>query len=128
VRTKIAQGLLTQNEPLKRDSVWFAYSQESNWQILSGDLSRPFRTTDHQPELIYIYPLEAPLPWGWQLRYAGLSLNHQSNGQPLPLSRSWNRTMLLAGMEKNQAFYLFGSSGTARPKTRKTTTTPTSAT
>jgi len=108
VRTKIAQGLLTQNEPLKRDSVWFAYSQESNWQILSGDLSRPFRTTDHQPELIYIYPLEAPLPWGWQLRYAGLSLNHQSNGQPLPLSRSWNRTMLLAGMEKNQAFYLFG--------------------
>ncbi|MDD2918995.1 phospholipase A [Rhodoferax sp.] len=108
VRTKIAQGLLTQNEPFKRDSIWFAYSQKSNWQLFSGDLSRPFRTTDHEPELIYIYPLEAPLPWGWQLRYAGLSVNHQSNGQPLPLSRSWNRTVLMAGMEKNQEFYVFG--------------------
>ncbi|WP_296541861.1 phospholipase A [Rhodoferax sp.] len=108
IRTKIAQGLLTQNEPFKRDSLWFGYSQKSNWQIFSGELSRPFRTTDHEPELIYIYPLEASLPWGWQLRYAGLSLNHQSNGQPLPLSRSWNRTMLLAGMEKNREFYMMG--------------------
>lgn len=108
IRTKIAQGLLTQNEPSKRDSIWFAYSQQSNWQLFSGDLSRPFRTTDHEPELIYIYPLEAELPWGWHLRYTGLSLNHQSNGQPLPLSRSWNRTMLMAGMEKGQQFHLLG--------------------
>jgi phospholipase A1 len=108
IRTKIAQGLLTQNEPFRRDSIWFAYSQQSNWQIFSGDLSRPFRTTDHEPELIYIYPLEAELPWGWQLRYAGLSINHQSNGQPLPLSRSWNRTVLMAGMEKGQKFHLLG--------------------
>jgi phospholipase A1/A2 len=108
VRTKIAQGFLTQNEPFKRDSLWFGYSQQSNWQIFSGDLSRPFRTTDHEPELIYIYPLEAALPWGWQLRYAGLSANHQSNGQALPLSRSWNRTVLMAGLEKDQKFTLQG--------------------
>jgi len=108
IRTKIAQGLLTQNEPFRRDSIWFAYSQQSNWQVFSGDLSRPFRTTDHEPELIYIYPLEAAMPWGWQLRYAGISINHQSNGQPLPLSRSWNRTILMAGMEKDQKFHLLG--------------------
>ncbi|PIW08330.1 MAG: phospholipase, partial [Comamonadaceae bacterium CG17_big_fil_post_rev_8_21_14_2_50_60_13] len=108
VRTKIAQGLLTQDDPLKRDSIWFAYSQQSNWQLFSGDLSRPFRTTDHEPELIYIYPTDVALPWGWRLRYSGLSLNHQSNGQPLPLSRSWNRTMLLAGMEKGNAFHVQG--------------------
>ncbi len=108
VRTKIAQGLLTQTEPLKRDSLWFGYSQQSNWQIFSGDLSRPFRTTDHEPELIYIYPADAPLPGGWRLRYGGLSLNHQSNGQPLPYSRSWNRTILMAGMEKGQAFQVQG--------------------
>jgi len=100
VRTKIARGLLTRDEPQKRDSIWFAYSQQSNWQIFSGDLSRPFRTTDHEPELIYIYPFDAALAWGWRLRYGGVSLNHQSNGQPLPFSRSWNRTILLAGMER----------------------------
>lgn len=104
VRTKIAQGLLTQDQPLKRDSLWFGYSQQSNWQIFSGDLSRPFRTTDHEPELTYIYPTDAQLPWGWRLRYSGISLNHQSNGQPLPLSRSWNRAILKAGMEKGQQF------------------------
>lgn len=104
VRTKIAQGLLTGQQELKRDSLWFGYSQQSNWQIFSGDLSRPFRTTDHEPELTYIYPTDVPLPLGWRLRYSGLSLVHQSNGQPLPLSRSWNRNVLMAGMEKGNQF------------------------
>lgn len=108
VRTKIAQGLLTQGQSLKRDSLWFGYSQQSNWQIFSGDLSRPFRTTDHEPELVYVYPTDLALPGGWRLRYSGLSLNHQSNGQPLPLSRSWNRTILMAGMENGAQFQLQG--------------------
>jgi phospholipase A1 len=106
VRTKVAQGLLTQEQPLKRDSLWFGYTQQSNWQLFSGDLSRPFRTTDHEPELTYIYPTDLALPAGWRLRYSGISLNHQSNGQPLPLSRSWNRTVLMAGMEKGQQFHV----------------------
>jgi phospholipase A1 len=106
VRTKMAQGILTQQQRLKRDSLWFGYSQQSNWQIFSGDLSRPFRTTDHEPELTYIYPTDAQLPLGWRLRYSGLSLVHQSNGQPLPLSRSWNRTVLMAGLEKGDQFRL----------------------
>ena len=108
VRTKIAKGLLTRDLPLMRDSLWFGYSQQSNWQLFSGDLSRPFRTTDHEPELIYILPTDAPLPGGWRLRYSGISINHQSNGQPLPLSRSWNRTILMAGMEKDQRFNVVG--------------------
>ena len=108
VRTKIAQGLLTGDQPLKRDSLWFGYGQQSNWQIFSGDLSRPFRTTDHEPEVTYIYPTTADLPGGWKLRYTGISLVHQSNGQPLPLSRSWNRTVLMAGLEKGDQFRLEG--------------------
>lgn len=108
VRTKVAQGLFTQHVPLKRDSVWFAYSQQSNWQLFSGDLSRPFRATDHEPELIYIYPTDVALPAGWRLRYTGISLNHQSNGQSLPLSRSWNRVIAMAGMEKGSDFTLTG--------------------
>ncbi|NDP40982.1 MAG: phospholipase A [Rhodoferax sp.] len=104
VRTKVAQGLLTGNQELKRDSIWFGYSQQSNWQIFSGDLSRPFRTTDHEPEVTYIYPTDFKLPLGWRWRYTGLSLVHQSNGQPLPLSRSWNRNVLMAGMENGNQF------------------------
>ena len=108
VRTKIAQGLLTGSQTLLRDSLWFGYSQQSYWQLFNGDLSRPFRTTDHEPEFTYIYPSEAQLPLGWRLRYSGISLVHQSNGQALPLSRSWNRSMLMVGMEKGTQFRLEG--------------------
>jgi phospholipase A1 len=104
VRTKIAQGLLTHEHPLLRDSLWFGYSQQSYWQLFNGELSRPFRSTDHEPELTYIYPTDAELPGGWRWRYSGLSLVHQSNGQSLPLSRSWNRSILMAGMEKGDQF------------------------
>jgi phospholipase A1 len=45
---------------------------------------------------------------GWQLRYSGLSVNHQSNGQSLPLSRRWNRVILMAGMEKGETLSLTG--------------------
>lgn len=108
VRTKIAQGLLTQMQTDRRDSLWFGYTQQSNWQLFNSDLSRPFRTTDHSPELTYIYPLDAELLGGWRLRYGGMTLVHQSNGQSEPLSRSWNRTILSAGMEKGSDFVLKG--------------------
>ena len=100
VRTKVAEGLLTQGDASRRDSLWFGYTQQSYWQLFSPDISRPFRNTDHEPEVTYIYPTDAELPGGWRLRYSGVSLVHQSNGQSLPLSRSWNRTVLMAGMEK----------------------------
>ena len=106
VRTKIAQGLLTDNAAKGRDSVWFGYSQQSYWQLFNADLSRPFRSTDHEPELTYIYPTDAALPGGWRLRYSGISAVHQSNGQSLPLSRSWNRVVLMTGMEKGATFTL----------------------
>jgi phospholipase A1 len=104
VRTKLAQGLLTQNDPQKKDSIWFGYTQQSTWQLFNGDLSRPFRTTDHEPELMYVYPTDFKLPGGWRWRYAGIGIVHQSNGQTLPLSRSWNRTYLMAGAELDDRF------------------------
>ncbi len=108
VRTKIAAGLLTQGQARLRDSIWFGYSQQSYWQLFNPDLSRPFRTTDHEPEVTYVYPSEADLPGGWRLRYSGLSVVHQSNGQALPLSRSWNRVVLMAGMEKGNSLRVTG--------------------
>mgnify|MGYP002379570913 FL=1 len=102
VRTKLAQGLLTQGDPVRRDSLWFGYSQQSYWQLFNGGLSRPFRTTDHEPEIVYVYPTDVPLPGGWRLRYSGIGAVHQSNGQSLPYSRSWNRAYLMTGMERGK--------------------------
>lgn len=104
VRTKLVQGLLTHGHPTLRDSLWFGYTQQSYWQLFTGALSRPFRVTDHEPEIVYVYPTDAPLPGGWRLRYSGVGVVHQSNGQSLPLSRSWNRVYLMAGMERGNDF------------------------
>ncbi|MEO5660437.1 MAG: phospholipase A, partial [Polaromonas sp.] len=102
VRTKIAKGLLKSGETDEddQDSLWFGYSQQSYWQLFNKDLSRPFRTTDHEPELIYIYPHQIALPGGWDYRLSGVGLVHQSNGQSDPLSRSWNRIYLMGAAEK----------------------------
>lgn len=108
LRTKLAQGLLTGDDPSKKDGLWFAYSQASTWQVFNGELSRPFRTTDHEPELIYSYPTDFKLGGGWRMRYAGLGLVHQSNGQDLPYSRSWNRVYLMGGAELGDKFVITG--------------------
>jgi phospholipase A1/A2 len=102
VRTKIAKGMLASGsgDDAGSDSLWLGYTQQSYWQLFNGAVSRPFRTTDHEPELIYIYPHQIDLPGGWKYRLSGLALNHQSNGQSLPLSRSWNRVYLMGAAEK----------------------------
>ena len=99
VRSKLASGLLTPADGVARDSLWFAYSQQSYWQLFTPGISRPFRSTDHEPELIYVHPLQAEAA-GWRLRYGGVGVVHHSNGQSLPYSRSWNRVYLMAGAER----------------------------
>ncbi|MDR2209087.1 MAG: phospholipase A [Azoarcus sp.] len=99
LRTKLAQNLFTQGMPDHKDSLWFSYSQQSTWQQFNAGISRPFRTTDHETEIMYIYPTDISLPGDWRWRYAGLGISHQSNGQSLPLSRSWNRVFLMGGIE-----------------------------
>lgn len=106
VRTKIAQGMLTQGHPTLKDSLWFGYTQQSYWQLFSPGISRPFRTTDHEPEVMYVYPTDARLPFGWRWRYSGAGLVHQSNGQSNPLSRSWNRVYLMTGMELDNRWHI----------------------
>ncbi|MDE2419338.1 MAG: phospholipase A [Burkholderiales bacterium] len=124
VRTKVAQGLLTGNDPTRLDSVWFSYSQQSYWQLFNNDLSRPFRVTDHEPEITYIFPIDTELGKGWRLRYLGVSANHQSNGQSLPLSRSWNRAIARAGMEYGNAFAINASLWQRMPEDSATDDNP----
>lgn len=83
--------------------VWVAYSQQSTWQIFNTRNSSPFRETNYEPELI------ATLGTGNSngLKLLNLAWVHQSNGRPLPESRSWNRLYLQGGWEwSNNASFL----------------------
>ncbi|MEN9774661.1 MAG: hypothetical protein RL322_1731 [Pseudomonadota bacterium] len=104
VRTKLLSGLAPSLDPALHDSLWFAYSQQSYWQILSDELSRPFRSTDHQPELIYVYPLPGPSDSAWRVRFIAAGYIHHSNGQTLPLSRSWDRVYLMTAAENRNGW------------------------
>jgi phospholipase A1 len=99
LRTKLVENVFTRSASSQSDSLWFGYTQQSYWQLFNPGLSRPFRSTDHEPELVYIHPLQTEKADAWRLRLWGVGLVHQSNGQSLPLSRSWNRVYLMAGIE-----------------------------
>lgn len=80
--------------------LWIGYTQSSRWQVYQGGISRPFRETNHEPEIILNVPIDFEI-LGWRARMAGVSLNHQSNGRALPLSRSWNRVIGHVGLERD---------------------------
>ena len=80
--------------------VWFGYTQQSHWQVYSGDLSRPFRETDHSPEVILSLRTNAEM-FGWRWRLLNLGLIHQSNGRSESRSRSWNRVYAQFGLERD---------------------------
>jgi phospholipase A1 len=86
-KAKLVEGLL--GTPA---NLWVGYTQSSRWQVYNGPQSRPFRETNYEPELILAWPTNLQL-FGWNGRLASVALNHQSNGRPLPLSRSWNRVV-----------------------------------
>jgi phospholipase A1 len=100
LRAKVVEGLILPDADL-----WFAYTQRSLWQVWTPEESAPFRSTDYQPEIIYMIPVPRPsgeLAGGWRLQFAQLGVAHQSNGQSEPLSRSWNRVYAGAGLERGQ--------------------------
>jgi len=97
LRAKVVEDLI-----LPGADLWAAYTQRSLWQLWDSVDSAPFRSTDYQPELIYVVPIPekfGKLPLGWNLRMLQLGIAHQSNGQSDPLSRSWNRITMGVGFE-----------------------------
>jgi phospholipase A1 len=96
LKAKLWEGVL--GTPLR---VWGGYTQSSRWQVYNGHESRPFRETNYEPEIIFAWPLDRTF-WGWRLRQLSLSVNHQSNGRALPLSRSWNRVIGEAALERGE--------------------------
>ena len=83
----------------KNMDLWFAYTQRSFWQLYNFDDSSPFRETNYEPEVLLNFRTRFTL-FGLKARFVQIGLNHQSNGQSEPLSRSWNRIVANVGLER----------------------------
>ncbi len=92
-KTKVMESVLGSPGDL-----WFGYTQVSYWQVGNSRYSSPFRETNYEPEATFVYPLQIGTG-DLRLRFASITLNHQSNGRSGSLSRSWNRLIGEAAAE-----------------------------
>jgi phospholipase A1 len=72
----------------KRYQLHFGYTQKSFWQAYDKENSSPFRETNYNPELFLNSP---SFHYDWGILKGFLGFEHESNGETLPFSRSWNR-------------------------------------
>ncbi|PZT48902.1 porin [Helicobacter valdiviensis] len=66
---------------------YFAYTQQSYWQLYDNENSRPFRESNYEPSLYLSYPLDKKFFFD----RVDFGYVHQSNGGDLTKSRSWDR-------------------------------------
>ncbi|HEY9199271.1 MAG TPA: phospholipase A [Gammaproteobacteria bacterium] len=78
---------------------YFAYTNQSYWQVYTDGISAAFRETNHEPEVFFTKKND----WeflGWKNSLLAAGFVHQSNGRSIPLSRSWNRIYASAMFER----------------------------
>lgn len=83
-----------------------AYTNRSFWQAYNSEASASFRETNHEPELILTFENDWEV-LGFRNVANQLIFNHQSNGQDVPESRSWNRVMANFMFERNNFVFAF---------------------
>ncbi|MCL7945570.1 phospholipase A [Marinobacter sp. ATCH36] len=88
-----------------RTTLWFGYTQRSFWQVYNTEDSTPFRETNFEPEIFLRQALNYDIGPG-TLNGVTLGLNHASNGQSEPRSRSWNRIMGSAAYSYNRWLFM----------------------
>lgn len=81
----------------------FAYTSQSYWQAFNSDLSSPFRETNHEPEVMLAFPTNWGA-FGVRNRLLTFGFSHQSNGETVPQSRSWNRLTAEATLEHGNLY------------------------
>ncbi len=79
-------------------ALWFAYTQQSNWQVYNVAHRARFARPTTNPRRSSFRTDADLLGWRWRLLNFGLV--HQSNGRSDPLSRSWNRVYAQFGLER----------------------------
>jgi len=85
LKVPLAIGLLDD-----RMDVYAAYTNRSFWQVYNEELSKPFRETNHEPEVWAQFTNDWSV-FGFANTLNTVGLVHQSNGRSGELSRSWNR-------------------------------------
>ncbi|MEJ2384161.1 MAG: phospholipase A [Xanthomonadales bacterium] len=85
LKVPLAIGLFNE-----RMDLYGAYTNRSFWQVYNADYSRPFRETNHEPEIWAQFRNHWTI-WGFTNTVNSIGLVHQSNGRGGVLSRSWNR-------------------------------------
>jgi len=84
-----------------KESINFGYTQTSWWQLYTN--SSPFRETNYRPEVF------VTIPYGKRdhtsLKALKFGFLHESNGQPEPESRSWNRIYAQSYFQVSSLFF-----------------------
>ncbi len=87
-----------------KGNLYSAYTQNSYWQVYNTKYSSPFRETNYQPELFLEWPSDKKLG-NSKLIKTKFALIHQSNGQDVGQSRSWNRTQVSFLLQNGNFYY-----------------------
>lgn len=81
--------------------IYAAYTQLALWQAYNARISAAFREINYEPEAFLSYNTDTDL-LGAHIDSVMIGFNHQSNGQIEPLSRSWNRVVAGALIQRGK--------------------------